>query len=162
MERLDDRLLGHRGLHAAAGNEAGDVAPPFHARAVPVGVAFVLAQVHVEPRRELAAKGEVEQRQTEVGRIGAWHGGMGGADHRLGRAGFVKQIERRHGRRLARGYDGGAGGRAVLPVSQRPLDAGDGFWQAHVAGQDKRRPRWLIRRGPERLKLAPINIGQPR
>ena len=95
LQRLDQRFFRHRRLHGAAGRVAGARAAPVEARAVAVGVALVLAQVHVQARGELAAEGHVHHDQRHVVRVGALDAELAGRDHGLGGARLVDEVDRR-------------------------------------------------------------------
>ena len=65
LEELDQRFLGHRGLHRAPGLERAGPAQERKARLGSVAVPLVLAKVHVDPADKLAAQDRVHQRQCE-------------------------------------------------------------------------------------------------
>ena len=87
-----DGFLGYPGLHTATGNQRGRLVEPVDTGVKAVAIALVLAQILVQPSRELTAKYVVEQHHSEVVRVASGYSRLSGLDHRLSRPGLVHQV----------------------------------------------------------------------
>ena len=146
-QRLDlaaevvERLGQPVGLEAAAIDERPRAAAAVEMAPDAVGEPFLLAELGIEPRRELAAEDLVQDQHVGVIGVEPRHADVADPHHRLGRAGAVEQQE-----------PGAVAPRRGSGVGRRDLGAGPVREPGVEAAGDLRRGR---RRRPRRRRRGP-------
>ena len=160
VEELRDRRDGDLGVDGGAGGERAARAAEVEAGRRAVGVALLLAQVHVEPRVEQPAEDRAHHRDRVVVGVAARQPAVADPDLGLDGARPVDRPGRRArpGRRVS--SIGAARRRASpRPVAEQPLREAHDLARVDVAGDDEGR---AARDGGPRMDRAQLRRGEPR